>query len=1240
MTHRMLAAVAAVVLAPGLNAGAADEAAHAREILSATNVKGGLVVHLGCGDGRLTAALRAGESYLVHGLATSAADVERARRHVRSLGVYGAVSVDRFDGRRLPYVENLVSLLVAEDLGDVPMREVLRVLVPNGVVCLRRDGTWTRTVKPRPETIDEWTHHCHGPDGNPVANDTVVGPPKHFQWIAGPRWLRAHDTDSSVNAVVTARGRVLYLADEAPISLPGRHDLPDKWFLIARDAFSGVLLWKRPVERWGWRQWKKTWFKRRPGNMPLNLHRRLVAVGDRVYATLGYGEPISRLDAATGRTLGVYEGTERANEILVRDGTLYLSTTGDDGVRIAAVHAETGRPLWRTDRAYRGTKQEVVMWPSGWGKDRIPKLDAAPNLATDGRVVCFLDGTDVVCLDATSGARRWRTTVPDKRGDLWVGTLILRDGVVLHATPSKLVALAAETGKEMWSRPKRELGWLWFEWKDVFVVGDLVWTWSAELQRKAYTQGKRRGRSAWPGHVNGYDLKTGEVKRQVPLGKIFTAHHHHRCYRNKATSRYILASRRGTEFVDLNEGNHSVHNWVRGTCHLGMMPANGLQYAPPHPCRCYINEKLSGFVALAPEIPAKLRPERTSRAARLERGPAFGKATGPKAAAEDWPTFRKDAIRSGFTSTPVAADLSRVWQTKLGGRLSSPVVAAGTVFLARVDAHTVLALDARTGEKRWEFTAGGRVDSPPTYHRGAVLFGSADGWVYCVRASDGELAWRFRAAPEDRRIGAFGQIESAWPVHGSVLVRDGVAYVAAGRSSYLDGGIRLVGLDAATGERKHAARLEGPETDFSDGEAHFVYGSGPGALPDILQSDGRRIYMRNLAFDLSLRRAKGDEQHVRPLGGFLDDTYFRRAFWYYGSGANRGRIIVHDGETIYILRMFRSMKMLTPDNFFTPGKEGYLLIAERGSRLAQIKVANSASLNPVGKPLTVEAWVKAAAPDGAILARGGVASGYALVLKGGKPHFVIRVKDKAHGVTAREGVVGTWAHLAGVLTEQRKLQVFVNGRLAGSADAPSLLTGPPGQATEIGADAGTGAGEYESPFAFGGVIDEVRIHHRALSPVEIAAHAAKPGAAPRKAEGLVLCFSFDHGDARDDSGSGNDGQVDGAEPVEGKSGRAMRFAGRARPGWSKDIPIRGKAMVATPRSLFVAGPPDVMDPNDPLGAFEGRKGGLLWVFDAASGQKRREVRLASPPVFNGMAAAGGRLYVSLKDGTVVCLGGR
>ena len=37
----------------------------AGEILRATGVEGGLVVHVGCGDGRLTAALHANDSYMV-----------------------------------------------------------------------------------------------------------------------------------------------------------------------------------------------------------------------------------------------------------------------------------------------------------------------------------------------------------------------------------------------------------------------------------------------------------------------------------------------------------------------------------------------------------------------------------------------------------------------------------------------------------------------------------------------------------------------------------------------------------------------------------------------------------------------------------------------------------------------------------------------------------------------------------------------------------------------------------------------------------------------------------------------------------------------------------------------------------------------------------------------------------------------------------------------------------------------
>ena len=187
----------------------ADEAA--REILAATGVRGGLIVHLGSGDGKLTAALAAGKSYLVQGLDTDPAKVESAREHVRSLGLYGQVSVDRLCGRRLPYIDNLVNLIVAEDLGAVPEEEVMRVLCPNGVAYVGKDGEWTKSVKPRPEAIDEWTHYLHDASNNAVAHDTVVGPPRRMQWVGNPRYSRHHDRMSSVSAVVSAAGR-LYLS--------------------------------------------------------------------------------------------------------------------------------------------------------------------------------------------------------------------------------------------------------------------------------------------------------------------------------------------------------------------------------------------------------------------------------------------------------------------------------------------------------------------------------------------------------------------------------------------------------------------------------------------------------------------------------------------------------------------------------------------------------------------------------------------------------------------------------------------------------------------------------------------------------------------------------------------------------------------------------------------------------------------------------------------------------------------
>ena len=84
---------------------------------------------------------------------------------------------------------------------------------------------------------------------------------------------------------------------------------------------------------------------------------------------------------------------------------------------------------------------------------------------------------------------------------------------------------------------------------------------------------------------------------------------------------------------------------------------------------------------------------------------------------------------------------------------------------------------------------------------------------FAGRGAYGELVWQFKDLP-DRMIGAFGQLESAWPVHGSILVKDDVAYFAAGRSSQVDGGIFLYGLDAATGEVLTEIKPTRPSEEF------------------------------------------------------------------------------------------------------------------------------------------------------------------------------------------------------------------------------------------------------------------------------------------------------------------------------------------------------------------------------------------------------------------------------------------
>ncbi len=1084
-----------------------NQNALAREILDATGVKGGLVVHLGCGNGTLTAALRADDSYLVHGLDVDRGNVAQARQHLQSLSINGKVSVEQFDGRRLPFIDNLVNLLVSGQPIEIARDEVLRVLAPDGVAYVKQGDAWTKTVKPRPEEIDQWTHFLHDATGNAVANDAGVGPPRHMQWMAAPTWCRNHHTLASISSVVSAGGRIFYIVDEGSAA---SMKASGKWSVVARDAFSGMLLWERRVRPWAWHR-----HGFRSG--PVQLPRTLVAGTDCVYVPLGMGAAVSALDAATGEIVKTYPDTKNTEEIILHDSVL-LAVVGAPASEQAGID-----PTWSPMVKFPNRKSIVAIRAGSgemlWKRSNSPADNPVPLTlaAEDGRVF-FGTGKSVLCLDKNTGEELWRrspppaeqTDRPNKPGKKqmpgkkqnptkkrarplrslgWsVATLVVHDGVVLWADGKRLSALSVQNGKTLWEcecKPGFRSP------VDVLVIAGLVWL--------------------GPDFAAGRDLRSGEIeKTSSAVHDIWTIGHHHRCYREKATDRYIITGKRGIEFLDLDSDNHSRNNWVRGVCQYGVMPSNGLIYAPSHACGCFMEAKLYGFWALSAKREekgerrekreeeggrrekgerrreGKKREKGEASADRLQRGPAYDSVPTSDLhppTSDDWPTHRHDPLRSGSTATQLRAPLRPVWQAAIEGRSSAPVVVDGTVLVSCIDAPRVVALDARNGKVRWTFTAGGRVDSPPTAYRGLVLFGCRDGRVYALRLADGQLAWRFRAAPEELKTVALDQVESVWPVHGSVLVQDGVAYTAAGRSSYLDGGIHVFGLDPTTGKivcqtlvqsgspKPHASSAEresGIEpknivqnaTDFKtfvDPDRSDAFSMG-GATTDIFVGDGTAVYMRQVKFDRDCVRQKQQSRHLFSTTGLLDDAEVHRSHWVLGTGDFR-----------------------------------------------RIPVAYS--------------WI-ANSPRGGWGSRLAVPYGLLLSFDQQTVWGVRRTRDYGYILFA----------------------------------------------------------ERNRPFS--------------------------PG------EQSLPDF----------------------RPSDGKTASPWQ--------WSVKLPIRPRAMLRAGDQLLIGGMISPTEPADLAAAYEGRKGGLLWTMSAKNGEKLAELQLDAPPVFDGLAAAAGRLYLTTTDGKVRCFAGR
>lgn len=922
------------------------------------DVEGGLIVCIGADALESVSEDWKKPGCIFHCLETSEAGVSSLRKKILDAGCHGKVSVAQFDGRQLPYIDNLVNLLIAPGSEvTIPDAEVQRVLAPYGMAVVRGQ----KTTKPYPTEMDEWPQYLHGADNNCVAQDTVVGPPRHVQWISGPAWTRAHIGAATISSMVSSGGRLFTIEDSETAENPL---LPARWRLVARNAFNGVELWSMVYPDW---EQLTVYIK----DYHAQMQRRLVAVGDTVYCTPGLNAPLTALDAATGKIVGKYDGTEGSQEFVYHDGWIFAAI-GDrmhfssyKGAQASARKAKTKRkpvgdveaasgnafhgdgfPLSAYNPQTRNAENptcviaaiDATSGKEVWRSGKIDRYTGC-TMALKGDRLVYQSAHGVFCLDARSGKQHWAVEkdIPYGRGNS-PHSLVLSDDVVYSEEGRSVFAYALADGSDYWGKsiPARK-GYQ--ASTDLLIAADALWMCGSCNDARGFV--KQRPIS--------YDLKTGDELKTIPqiLSKPMG---HDRCYRNFITERFFINSKTGgPDCMDLITDTEYPASFTRGTCSMGPLPCNGLIYCGPWACQCHLPTGLHNFNAFYTDEPSLLTDGQVVevvREVRLEKGPAFGSApesAGGTPDASEWPTYRQDGRRyAGTAATVPAKGLKSLWKSKLNTAVSAPVVAGGRVFIAETDRHLLRALDAASGEFLWEHIAGGRIDSPPTYYRGLLIFGSRDGWVQCVRASDGALCWRFRDLP-DKMMCAFDQLESAWPIHGSVLLTNGTAYFCAGRSSYLDGGLFIYGLDPVTGELRHQRQFYGPYADarfpaFAEASGRSESEVILGTTADVMTCEGDTLYLRQQAFNLDLTDAVAGK-HLLASAGMLESKRQHREYKLVQEDFNHrkmwttvkteyptGDIIVSDGTDYYSVF---GMPVNRGDSF-NP-RNGYALMAKTRS---------------------------------------------------------------------------------------------------------------------------------------------------------------------------------------------------------------------------------------------------------------------------------------------------------------------
>ncbi len=754
-------------------------------------VDGAVISVLSSGDvnsGRVATELAANGDSVVHVIAGSMEEVAKINQQIDKAGLKGIVTVEDLSLKALPYRDRMISTLLIMDVAKateagLTMEEARRCVAPFGKLVTCKNGAIEKVEEIAvPEGMDVWRHKYYKANGLPASQDQHFKLPVGFKWNAGlPNNFdnpeRGANRYASTRAIVVDDGRIFTFSEGVYENLGEGYKAKfgTDQYLNCRDAFNGRLLWRKRIGA--------TYY----GGLYVENVAPMISTGRHIYLAGEKGKML-KIDTRTGETLKELPTAHIPGVIAADDGIVVVATWKDGyhmgSVRnwdrrrmdwkigagtIEAYDDETGKQLWKQDHLGTSLLLEGgrVFIVTRKEKDGLEYFRRKPNEKQLADLKARLEKGEVK--DEEKGAP------------------------TSYTRPQNYVmAFDLKTGEPLWQTDVKESKKL---------AGQTLNLEAAAKGAVAVAQGNRN-------QVELLSAKTGlplSPEQSVTVKDTFFRFRQHVCTPVFRVNDISL-NHRGGKLGDFGG--------ARAACLTGTVPAYGAGFISQNWCNCTPGQ-IKGLIAIA-SIGKTPTPEEMEQPAEpVTYGSYDEKADGPSRDLK-WTTFRGNAIRSSSVDCEINPEATEAWSVKvvagckegtvlrdwhdyLNSRLTAPVISDKVAIVADIDQNELIALNLQDGKVAWRFMTAGRMNTSPTLYKGICLAGDHAGYVYALKVKNGELIYKLRIAPEEKRMLSYGKLESVWPIVGGVLVNDGKAYAACGRTIGSDGGVMVRAFQPETG---------------------------------------------------------------------------------------------------------------------------------------------------------------------------------------------------------------------------------------------------------------------------------------------------------------------------------------------------------------------------------------------------------------------------------------------------------